>query len=96
VTRNLYVVMLPGLTETTIEHFFDAQTLGIVINGRTFSLDLNAPNSGAHYPKSMFADQVVKQRTTIDFSGFMPILDRIVQVQAHHATIVIFETANPS
>ncbi|WP_374658432.1 retron Ec67 family RNA-directed DNA polymerase/endonuclease [Phenylobacterium sp.] len=86
VINNLYVIPIPkiGTTETRIEDFFDSTDLGIIVNGRKFNPDENTFDPKIHYPKSTFADEVKKRRGRINFTNFIPILDRIVQVQADY------------
>ena len=87
VIHNLYVVPIPkvGGVDTQIEAFFDAKTLGTVVNGRRFSPDENRLDPKLHYGKVDFAKEVNKRRTEVDFSAFAPILDRLVQVQIDYA-----------
>jgi RNA-directed DNA polymerase len=88
VTGNLYVVPTPyigGSTESKIEDFFTSQTLGTILAGKTFKPD--PPFDPAlHYGKAIFAEQVVRQNShTIDFSGFIPILNVLADIIAAHA-----------
>ncbi len=80
---NLYLVKTPSLVgkeQTRIEDFFDPTLLNVQIGGKPFDPD---KKHGDHtkYGKHVFAEQVIKKdAATIDFSGFAPLLDRIVAV----------------
>jgi RNA-directed DNA polymerase len=84
VMGNLYVVPTPfGATgaPTAIEDFFDAKTLGIVLNSKTFNPKNKDKDTEKFYSKAIFAREVVaKGVASIDFDGFKPILDRIEKV----------------
>jgi hypothetical protein len=81
--HNLYLVKtpsLPGKEETCIEDSFPPTLLTHLIDGKPFD-----PNHkhGDHstYSKQVFAEKVIKpQAASIDFSGFVPLLDKIVAV----------------
>jgi RNA-directed DNA polymerase len=80
IAQGLYVVPTPklnGVTESKIEDFFPALTLGEVLDGKKFNSeneDLKPDEYGKHY----FAEYVIKKKqSTIDFSGFKPLLDVI-------------------
>jgi retron-type reverse transcriptase len=91
VIANLYVLpipKLPGMKETFIEHLFEPGTYAMPSKGRTFEPDENKVDPAKHYPKAVFADLVGKNRSTIKFDGFIPVLDRIMAIKAHHATLV--------
>lgn len=88
VTKNLYVVPTPlGLNgaKTMIEDFFSPATLNETLNGKAFGRS-NDTDTPTHYSKAAFArDVVAKKASTIDFSGFDEILDRLVAVFADYA-----------
>lgn len=89
VTKNLYVVPIPKIAgkDTFIEHLFDNKTLSIPLNGKTFDLGQKKKIAANKYGKMAFARDVVqKQRGTIDFSGFLPLLNNIEKAIAHHKT----------
>jgi RNA-directed DNA polymerase len=49
----------------------------------------NSINPPTEYGKVLFAERVVAPKAnSIDFSGVVPLLNRIVAVMAHHATLV--------
>ena len=68
-----------------IEDLFDRALLNTVLDGKAFdpNKEHNAPGK---YGKVIFAERVVVlNAATIDFSGFIPLLDRIVAVLDHYA-----------
>jgi RNA-directed DNA polymerase len=87
VTANLYLVPLPnrpGKKHTAIEDFFDKQTRAIQVDGRSFDPS-EEKDTTTHYSKNTFAEKVVKaQAHSIDFSGFDPVLSRVVAVIDAH------------
>lgn len=89
VTKNLYIVPIPKLAgkDTFIEHLFNATTLSIKLQGKSFDLGQKGnkitPNK---FGKMSFARDVVqKQRDTIDFKGFLPLLSNIEKALAAHS-----------
>jgi RNA-directed DNA polymerase len=89
VHRNLYLIFTPlkeSQTESQIEDLFDASTLGEEIDGKTFNrYDEQATETT--YGKAVFARKVVEEMaSSINFGGFVPLLDRIAKViESHHA-----------
>jgi hypothetical protein len=87
VVKNLYILSTPlkaGQKESKIEDFFDAATKATVIGGKTFS-DKNDADETKHYGKWIFAEQVIAPHAkTVDFSGFVPLLENIsLLIQTH-------------
>lgn len=84
VTGNVYVVPTPFGPQnapTAIEDFFDVKTLATELNGKKFNRKNNHEDSEDFYSKAAFArDVVAKGASTIDFSKFKAILDRIEKV----------------
>lgn len=84
VTGNVYIVPTPfgaGKSFTAVEDFFDAKTLATELNGKKFNRKNKTEDSKDFYSKAAFArDVVAKGASTIDFSGFKVILDRIEKV----------------
>jgi len=80
---NLYVVKTPELPPkgiSCIENLFDATILRKKLDGKTLSL-AKAYDSKTEYSKFEFADKVIRANfSTVDFGGFVPLLDRIVAV----------------
>jgi RNA-directed DNA polymerase len=86
---NLYLVKTPeGAAAphmSCIETFFDPALLATVLDGKTFDPDKEHDEAGK-YGKAIFAARVIEPNAaTIDFSGFAPLLDRIVAALDHHA-----------
>jgi RNA-directed DNA polymerase len=77
---NLYLVKTPepgGNQHSRIEDLFPAPLLETKLNGKSFDPD-KLHEEGGKYGKFKFAEQVVRRNAaTIDFSGFVPLLDRI-------------------
>lgn len=85
---NLYVVPVPkqGGKDTAIEDFFDSWVLDIKLGGKGFSRD-DKFDPATQYGKHLFAEHVVKKKKdSINFDGFEPVLDRIVQVLGDHSS----------
>lgn len=84
VTSNIYVVPTPfgpKKTQTCIEDFFDAKTLSMPWDGKTFNPDSKSYDSLKHYNKAKFALEVVaKNAGSLNFKKFKVILDRVVKV----------------
>lgn len=79
--KNLFLVKTPAKGAngiSFIEQCFAPALMHTLIDGKQFNPDKqhNAPNE---YGKLVFAEQVVKPNVSkIDFSGFLPLLERIV------------------
>lgn len=88
VCLNLYLVLTPRVNKSMpskIEDLFHPETLAIKLDGRSFSAE-NDYDSKQHYGKETFSKEIiVKQLETIDFSGFIPLLDRIQAAIYAHA-----------
>lgn len=79
VHKNLYVVFIPKIANkpTAIEDLFPPSVLKIKFNGKTFNKS-NNHDTKAEYGKYCFAENIIaKNQSTIDFSGFKPILERL-------------------
>lgn len=87
---NLYLVKTPefgGGKKSCIEDLFPPALLNTIIDGKTFDPNKEHEEAGK-YGKVVFAKQVViPNAPTIDFSGFAPLLNRIVAVLDHHAAL---------
>ncbi|GAB5504734.1 retron Ec67 family RNA-directed DNA polymerase/endonuclease [Pyruvatibacter sp.] len=87
ICRNLYLVKTPRIgstIETTIEDFFPNTLLNTTIEGKKFGRGKKI-DTVSEYGKRVFAEKVVRaQRPNIDFSGFSPLLLRIVEVLNHY------------
>jgi RNA-directed DNA polymerase len=91
VYNNLYLILTPlqkGQTESQIEDLFDVSTLGIEIDGKSFNRS-DEKATETTYGKAVFARKVVEEMaSSINFKGFVPLLDRIVKViESHYAQI---------
>lgn len=88
VTGNMYVVPTPlwaSATQTAIEDFFDSATLSMPLGGKTFSRAKKIDDT-KEFGKAPFAREIVaKHAASIDFTGFIKILDRIEAVLADYA-----------
>jgi RNA-directed DNA polymerase len=87
--RNLYLILTPlqsGRSESQIEDLFDASTLGIEIDGKSFNRS-DGKATETTYGKAVFAHKVVQEMaSSINFEGFVPLLDRIAKViESHYA-----------
>lgn len=80
---NLYLVKTPELGQnhqSCIEDLFDPALLLTEVDGKKFDKS-KLHGDATSYGKVRFADKVVSpNRATIDFTGFAPLLDRIVAV----------------
>ncbi len=77
IISNLYLLTNPlvkGKNECEIEDLFDEATLSHTIKEKKFSRD-NSFDETKFYGKAIFSEFVIKNYTTIDFSGFIPLLD---------------------
>jgi hypothetical protein len=86
---NLYLVKTPEQVAaphtSRMETFFEAAVLATELGGKTFDADKEHDAPGK-YGKFVFATRVIEPNAgKIDFSGFAPLLDRIVAVLDHHA-----------
>jgi len=90
VAGNLYVIPTPPLgskVSTDIEDFFDNATLSTTLGGKSFNK--KDKDSDTEYGKAIFATAVIaKNSATIDFSGFDPLLQRIVDAMNHYYSIL--------
>ena len=80
--ENLYVVPVPktGIA-AAIEDLFEPSLLSKTINGRNFDRTGKQKDLAKWYSKNDFANQIVKPgRSTINFSGFEPLLKAILDV----------------
>ena len=87
---NLYLIKTPEQTAAPhtshMETFFDPSVLATELNGKTFDPNKEHDATGK-YGKFAFATRVVERdANTINFSGFAPLLDRIVAVLDHYAS----------
>lgn len=87
VTDNLYVIKTPENVgkKTSIEDLFPEEWRLKELNGKKFN-SANKIDPNTEYSKEIFAKSVVKANADkIDFSGFDPLLERLLKVIAHHS-----------
>lgn len=88
VTDNLYLVKTPELGAagaSCIENLFELSLLETELEGMKFNLKKDHGADG-EYGKLIFAEKVVRPNAgTIDFTGFVPLLERIVAVMDHYS-----------
>jgi len=89
IMHNLYLVLTPlngsnGSSDTAIEDLFDATTKSIKVGGKSFNP--GKPDTSKEYGKEIFANRVVKEKkSSINFDGFKPLLNRISAVIEHYS-----------
>jgi RNA-directed DNA polymerase len=87
VRGNLYVTAIPsgaGNQTAAIESCFDAATLAIKVEGKTFN-STKSFDDKLHFGKVVFAHKVVTPNASkIDFKGFGPLLTNVVATIADH------------
>jgi RNA-directed DNA polymerase len=89
VHRNLYLIPTPlqgNQQESQIEDLFDTSTLEVRIDDKSFNRS-DEKATETTYSKAVFAEKVVKEMaSSINFEGFVPLLDRIAKViEVHYA-----------
>jgi RNA-directed DNA polymerase len=87
VIHNLYIVFTPlidGMQKVTIEDLFTKETLSEKLSGKTFNKNDNY-DTKTEYGKEYFAKKVVlAKKSSIDFSGFKDLLERIEKCISHY------------
>jgi RNA-directed DNA polymerase len=95
---NLYLVKTPepgSGKKSCIEDLFPPALLKTLLDGKTFDPNKEHDEAGK-YGKVVFAKRVViPNAAAIDFSGFAPLLDRIVAVLDHHVSLKMASPAPP-
>lgn len=85
--NNFYLVLTPlvhGKDATNIEDLFNPDTRSIKINGKSFEC-VKGNDSELTYSKKMFADKIAEMgSSSIDFSLFCPLFDRLSDVIASY------------
>lgn len=86
ITENLYLVKTPVINgQSCIEDLFPPRVKNTLLKGKKFNPNSKI-NPDSEYGKEVFAKSVVKPNASkIDFSGFDPLLDRIVAVLDHYS-----------
>lgn len=87
INDNLYLVKTPhiqGETETFIEKLFEESLFNIEIDGKKFCHE-NSYDNTKFYGKKIFSEKVVRANfRTINFDGFIPLLERIETAINHY------------
>ena len=76
---NLFLLTNPlveGRTESEIEHMFTQETRSIELGGKKLSLASNFDKT-RYFGKDHFSNYVLANYSTIDFSGFRPLLNAL-------------------
>jgi RNA-directed DNA polymerase len=84
--HNLYVVKTPesGEDDTFIEQLFPQEWLDKPLGDKKFNPNKKHGAEG-EYGKAEFAEKIVRPNANeIEFGGFSPLLDRIVDAMKHH------------
>ena len=84
---NLYLVHTPKTAaggDTMIEDFLPSSVKNQKLGGKTLELDSKAFDPKKNFGKVPLAESIVqRQKDKIDFSAFLPLLDRIAKAIAH-------------
>lgn len=87
VSHNLYIVYTPRLADggdTMIEDFLPVAAKTQKLGNKTLELDDKKLDDKKNYGKVLLAEQIVsRQKAQIDFSGFLPLLNRISKAIEH-------------
>jgi len=89
VYHNLYIVITPlkDGKDTMIEDFFEPKLWKTKRNLREFDPTEKKEPKEKYYGKNTFATEVVSpNKSTINFDGFKPLLDRMTQILEHYQT----------
>lgn len=99
--KQLYLKLLPdsklflltnplveGKQDCEIEDLFAPELLNLVIDGKTFSRNDRA-NKEKHYGKEIFSQYVLSNYQSIDFQGFIPLLDALDNIIKASKTSVV-------
>ena len=76
---TLFLLITPltaGKAECEIEDLFAPDLLELTLDGKTFSRK-DKPNKDKHYGKEIFSEYVLTNYQSIDFQGFIPLLDAL-------------------
>lgn len=90
VMHNLYIVITPldKGKDTMIEDLFEQKLWKTVLNKRTFDPTEKKEPKSSYYGKNDFATRVVrKNKDSINFNGFVPLLDRMQKAIEHYKTV---------
>jgi hypothetical protein len=96
VYENLYVVPVPKIAGayTAMEQLFTPEVLDTKLKGRRLDLSNKETDATKFYSKNDFSIEVIqKDQSSIDFTGFRPLLNSLVAVQKDYATKIAAATA---
>ena len=92
ITDNFYLVKTPEMGSTghsCVESLFEPHVLEIKLEGKSFN-PTNKKLGENEYGKYLFAEKIIKPSyLTVNFNGFAPLLERIVQVTDAYQVPVI-------
>ena len=90
ITQNLYLIKTPELGtsgKSYVEGLFEPALLKVEIEGKKFNPGKKI-DPDTEYGKAVFAEKVVRPNADdIEFSGFKPLLERIVSVMEHYKEV---------
>lgn len=99
IKKNLYVVPIPNKPgiDTAIEDLFEPKLLEYTIDGKYFDKTNHERDGDKFYSKFTFATKVVAAgKVPIDYIGFEPLLQAILDAQADYAKrIATFSVSSP-
>lgn len=87
---NLYLLthkLEEGKKESEIEDLFDSETLAIQKDGKTFNRNTNRDNNDKFFGKEVFAKHILENYETINFNGFIPLLQDMDSIVVETAKI---------
>ena len=81
-SSKLFLLTIPlpaGKVESEIEDLFTEATRNTIIDGKYFSVN-DKYDPAKFYGKKVFSEYIYDHYETIDFSGFIPLLDAIINI----------------
>lgn len=93
IVHNLYLCPIPKVTgagDTVIEDYFEAKVLATELSGKKFNKSNGKFDKEKEYGKQLFAEHVVKKnKGTINFKNFAPVLDGIQAAIDHYKAMPV-------
>ena len=80
--------LVDGKQECEIEDLFTPELLDLVIDGKSFSRN-DKINKKTHYGKEEFSQYVLSNYQSIDFNGFIPLLDALDNIIKNNSVPII-------
>lgn len=80
--------LVPGKTESEIEDLFSLELLGLKLGEKTFSRKEKS-DQDKHYGKDIFSKYVLANYRSIDFQGFIPLLDALNSIVESSNTLLV-------